>query len=284
METPLPDRHSLVMHGSNAWQRRRTHAWVTDALARGDKVLHRAVDAGASLGALGESARRSGQLEVLDAHRCHEQTDGRHWALRQLHEELIDQALADGYPGVLLTLDEYAMAVMAPEAAERLAYEHDLERITAPAGVRALCCYDVRVEQPDLLDAVAGVHHRCVEDILWSAHVRDDRMFVRGEIDAHNGGRFGATLRVAAAHGVGTVDLAGVTVLSAVGVRAFDGAVDLVQRRGGRLRLVNMSPTVHRALTLLRFADDHRVELVARPEGAAAEPAPVAWPPPSHPS
>ncbi len=265
MDAPLPEQHSLVMYQSSARQREHTVSWMAEALTRGDKVLHRAVDVDApldELGAAGAAARESGQLEILDARMCHEQTDGRHWALRELHEELLDRAHADGYAGVLLTADEHALRVLAPEPAERLAFEHDLERLTTRFGVRALCCYDLRVEQTDLLQAVAGVHFRSVADVQWSARLSDGRLLVRGAIDADNAGRFGAALRVAATHDVRTVDLAEVTVVSAAGIRAFDDAVDLLRRRARRLRLVNLSPAVNRALTLLRGAGDDQVELV----------------------
>jgi anti-anti-sigma regulatory factor len=255
------------MHRSNAWQRSRVVSWVADALARGDKVLHRSADPAPrfdELGEAGQAARESGQLEIIDAARCQLETDGLHWALRELHENLVHAAFDSGYPGVVLTADAHALHVLAPEPAERLAHEHDLDRLTALPGVRALCCYDLRVEQPDVLEAVAGVHHRSVEDVLWSARLGPgDTLLVRGEIDADNAGRFAAALGVAAGHGVHTVDLAETVVLSSAGVRAFDGALDIVRRHGDRLRLVNVSQAVHQSLTVLPFADEHSVELVA---------------------
>lgn len=252
VELGLPDRHSLVMYQSSTSPRSRTAACVVTALARGEKVLHRAVDAAALLDDLGETGRaafESGQLEIVDAHRCHQETDGLHWALRQLHEDLIRAAFDGGRLGVVLTADEQAPRVMTPEPAERLAFEHDLERLTALAGVHTLCCYDLRIEQPDLVDAAAGLHFRGVDDVRWSARLDGDRLLVRGEIDADNSGRFGATLRGAAARGVHVVDLAGLSVLSAAGIRAFDGAADLLHRRAERLRLVNVPPTIRRTLT-----------------------------------
>ena len=270
MDAPSLEQHSLLMYQSSARQRSRTMSWMAEALTRGDKIFYRAADVAApldELGAAGNAARESGQLEVLDAQRCHEQTDGRHWALRELHEELLDRAHAEGYAGVLLAADEKALRVLTPEPAERLAFELDVERLTSRFGVRALCCYDLRVEQPDLLQAVAGVHFRSVEDVRWSARLTGERtLLLSGEIDADNAARFGAALRAAAAHDVRTVDLAQVTVMSAAGIRAFDDAVDLLRRREHRLRLVNMSPSVRRALTVLGIADEDRVDLVAAPE------------------
>jgi len=266
-----PERHCLVLYRTSARQQGRTTRWITDALARGEKVLHRVVDpeAWVDLEPSSRAARDSGQLELVDAREVHEETGGRHWALRELHRVLVREARRAGYPGVLLTADEHAMAVIAPEPAERLAHEHDLTRLTADPGVRALCCYDLRVEQPDLLDAVVGAHYRGVDDVLWSAGFRagDDGgvLLVRGEIDAGNAGRFGAALRAAVTHGVQAVDLSEVSVLSAAGIRAFDGAVDLLRRKGERLRLVNLSDTVRRVLTMLRVPDDGELELVTTP-------------------
>lgn len=253
-----------MLYQSRTRLRKWTAVLVADALAGRDKVLHRASDPAPllrELGSAGATARASGQLDVIDPHRCHEQTDGLHWALRQLHEDMIRKAFDEGYPGVVLTADEHALRVMTPEPAERLAHEHDLERLTLLPGVRALCGYDLDGEQPDLLDAVAGLHYRGIDDALWSARLSGDRLLVRGEIDADNAGRFAAALRGAASHGVHTVDLAEVTVLSAAGVRAFDAAVELLRRRDERLRLVNGSPAINRALALLRVANDHRIEL-----------------------
>jgi anti-anti-sigma regulatory factor len=266
------ERHSLVMYQSSAEQRGRTMSWIAEALTRGDKVLYRAADVTAAHDEFDTAARESGQLEILDAGRSHEQTDGRHWALRELHEELLDRAHHDGYPGVLLAGDGQALHVLAPEPAERLAFEHDLERLTERSGVRALCCYDLRVEQPDLLAAAAGVHFRGVEDVGWSARLTGEHtLLVSGEIDADNAGRFGAALRGAAGHDVHTVDLAGVTLVSAAGIRAFDDAVDLLHRREQRLRLVNVSPPVDRALAVLLVADERRIDLVATAADAARD-------------
>ena len=259
-----PEPHSLVMYQSSAAQRRVTLYWVAEMLARGGKVLYRAADVATpldELGAAGAAARDSGRLEIVDARRCHEQTDGRHWALRELHEDLLDRAHRDGYSDVLLAGDELALRVLAPEPAERLAFEHDLERLTHRFGVRALCCYDLRAEQTDLLQAAAGVHFRSVEDVGWAARLTGDRtLLVSGEIDADNAGRFGAALRGAATHDVHTVDLTEVTLVSAAGIRAFDDAADLLARRDHRLRLVNMSPAVARALTALGVTDGRPVE------------------------
>ena len=269
MDVLLPTRHSMVIHQSNAWQRSQTVAWMADALSRGDKVLHRAVDDAmlAGLGSVAGTALDTGQLELVDAHQCHEETDGRHERLRDLHIDLIARARADGYPGVLLTADDLAPRLLTPDPVERLAHERDLEWLTSEPGVRVLCCYDVRVEHPELLDAVAGVHYRSVDDILWSARCAEGRLLVRGEIDADNAGRFGAVLTAAVADGVTTADLAEVTILSAAGSRAFETAVDVLRDRAERLRLVNASPTLYRALTLLRLGGDG-LDLVARTESA----------------
>lgn len=270
-ESPEPDRHALLTYRSQVSQRERTLAWIKDSLARGDKVVYRAVPpAGLAdeLGAVGRTASKTGQLEIVDAQRSFLETDGGHRSLRELHENLVRAAFDDGYRAVALAADAGALRVMAPEPAERLAHEHDLERLASLAGVRILCCHDLRAEQPDVLEALAGLHFRWTDDVLWSARLSGGRLLVRGEIDADNAGRFGATLRGAVAHGVRTVDLGGVTVFSASALRVFDDTVALIQNLDERLRLVNLRPTVHQVISTLRLTGEQAFEVV---EGAVTD-------------
>jgi anti-anti-sigma regulatory factor len=251
MDTLSPERHALVLHRSSAWQHSRIMAWVTDALARGDKVLHRSADPAALLDALGrdgQAALAAGRLEIVDAHRSHTETDGLHRALSDLHEEQVRAAFDAGFSTVLLTADDEALRVMLPEPAELLEYENDLDRLAAMPGVRVLCCYDLRTERDDVLESTAATHYRSVDDTHWSARLSGDRLLLRGEIDVDNAGRVSAVLRAAAARGIQAVDLSEVTVLSAAGVRAFDDAVAVLRPGGDRLLLAGPSPTVRNAL------------------------------------
>ena len=260
------------MYQTDAARRSRTSASVAEALSRGDKVFHRDTSAAELVDDLGETARaalESRALELVDPHTCFQKTDGLHWALRQLFEEMIQAAFDGGHQRVVLTHGARALQVMSPEPAERLAFEHDVDRLTALPGVRALCCYDLQTEQTDVLEAVAGLHHRDVEDGLWSVRLLGNRLLVHGEIDADNAGRFGAVLRVAASHGVSVVDMTGVSVLSAAGLHVFEGAADLLRRRGERLLMVGTSPTVHRALAAVSVVAAGWVDLepASEPEG-----------------
>lgn len=261
----MPGRHALVLHQSSLRHRECAIAWVTGALARGAKVLHRAAEPGRLVRDLGEAAgtaAESGQLEIVAAHTAHTMTDGVPRALHQMFEDLVGRAMGDGYREVVLTADEDAVRIMVPEAGDRVAHEHDLDRLATLPGVGVCCSYDLRVEQPDVVESVVGVHFGCVDDILWSARLQDDRLVVRGEIDVSNAIRFGSALSAAAAHGVRTVDLGGVTALSAAGARAFEVTADFLGKRGERLRLTNMSPPVRRAVAALIAPGDRVVDVV----------------------
>jgi anti-anti-sigma regulatory factor len=267
MDVGTPGRHALVLHQSNLRQREKTVAWVTDALSRGAKVLHQAADPDRLVHDLGEAAgtaEDSGQLEIVDAHRAHTMTDGVPRALHQMFEDLVSRAYDDGYRAVVLTADEDAVRVMVPEAGDRVAHEHGLDRLATLSGVSVFCSYDLRAEQPDVVEAVVGVHHRFVDDVLWSGRLAGDRLLVRGEIDVSNAVRLGAALSAAAAHGVRTVDLGGVTVLSAAGARAFEVTADFLRKRGERLTLAGMSPTIRLAAAALLVAGEQVVD-VAEP-------------------
>ncbi|HEY7593887.1 MAG TPA: MEDS domain-containing protein [Actinophytocola sp.] len=265
MDDGSPARHALVLHQSSLRHRENTVAWVVDALSRGDKVLHRAADPNRLVDAIGEvagTAEDSGQLEIVDAHRARTMTDGLPRALHQMFEDLVGRAFDDGYREIVLTADEEAERIMVPEAGDRVAHEHDLDRLAMQPGVHVLCSYDLRVEQPDVVEAVVGVHHRCVDDVLWSARLSGERLLVRGEIDLSNAVRFGSALSAAAAHGVRTVDLREVTVLSAAGTRAFEVTAGFLRERGERLTLANMSPKVRLAAATLLVAGEQVVDVV----------------------
>ncbi|MFE9693802.1 STAS domain-containing protein [Micromonospora sp. NPDC005806] len=93
-----------------------------------------------------------------------------------------------------------------------------------------------------------------------------------GEIDIATVGSFRAALWAAPARPVLRVDLSGVRVLSAAGVRALVAAHLRVRSRGGELVLLDPDPVVAR---VLRATGLHRVvRIVARPG-----PAPAAWTP-----
>jgi hypothetical protein len=79
----VPSHHPFLVHQSPQRERQRTGAWITDALAYGDKVLvkHR-LSARAQQSVLDHltgaamAALQSGQLQIIDAQQCYTDTGG----------------------------------------------------------------------------------------------------------------------------------------------------------------------------------------------------------------
>ena len=101
-----------------------------------------------------------------------------------------------------------------------------------------------------------------------------------GEVDIATVGAFRAALWAAPARPVLRLDLSGVRLLSAAGVRALVAAHLRVRARGGELVLVDPTPVVAR---VLRVTGLHRVIPVpavaadGRGRAAARRPRPTAW-------
>jgi anti-anti-sigma factor len=144
--------------------------------------------------------------------------------------------------------------------------EHDIDRLVADQGVRALCRYPVR-EGGGVLHEILRLHCRDVIDDLWQATVVADSLPVRGEIEASNVDRFDMVVRAALTAGASTVDLSGVEFFSAAAVRALFGAADLLQQRGRPLVLLDPQISHVKALAL-EFLGEHRaVELIGKKSG-----------------
>jgi hypothetical protein len=107
-------------------------------------------------------------LQIIDAKQCYADTGGDPQALFEWHVAQVHQACEQGYPGVSMTGDGAALHVIVPDAERLVTHERDLDRLTAEAGIRALCRYDRRVEQPELLTQLAGVHYHSMHDVIWS--------------------------------------------------------------------------------------------------------------------
>ncbi|MEH0936406.1 anti-sigma factor antagonist [Micromonospora psammae] len=104
---------------------------------------------------------------------------------------------------------------------------------------------------------------QCGDRLRVRLDVGDDAVEVRvaGEIDVASVGALRVALWAAPARPVLRLDLSGVRVLSAAGVRAVVAAHLRVRARGGELVLVDPDPTVAR---VLRATGLHRVIPVVR--------------------
>lgn len=83
------------------------------------------------------------------------------------------------------------------------------------------------------------------------------RVEVHGEIDAHSAGELDEGLSgiVLAGETNVVLDLVGVDFMDSTGMRAVVAAQKMVADRDGTLELVNVSPTVHRALAYAGLVD-----------------------------
>ncbi len=268
------------MHTIVVFARRSRHdavlgAWLADAVERGEKVLVlRAPGEDASvldpsLAAVGfdpSGVVGSGQVEVLDSARWRAESGGRAERLYELYLDQVRRAGRDGFPGVAMTGDERALRLLVRDDVELIAHEHDIDRLVADQGVRALCRYPVR-EGGGVLHEILRLHCREVVDDLWQATVVADRLLVRGEIEASNVDRFDVVVRAAVTAGASTVDLSAVEFFSAAAVRVLFAAADLLQRRGRPLVLLDPQVSHVKALAL-EFLGEHRaVELIGKKSG-----------------
>lgn len=265
----VASHHPLLVHRSLERERQQTGAWITDALAHGDKVLikHRFATR-AEQSTLDEltgtvmAARQSGQLRIIDAEQCYTETCGDPQALYEWHVAQVQQAREQGYSGVSMTGDGAALHVIVPDAEQLVAHERDLDRLTAEAGVRTLCRYDQRIEQPELLTQLAGVHYHSVHDVIWSTEQCIDRLVVRGEIDISNAERFVAVLCAAVADSLRVVDLAEVQFLSVAGSTALAHVAQWLREHGDQLVLVNVPSVVMCVFSALDFVARTGAEVI----------------------
>lgn len=263
--------HPLMIYRSEQQQRSQAARWIAEALSQGDKVFykHNFTDTSSDPAAqwlaeagIDPAVLESGQLELVDAERLHADTGGWHRALRDDHVERVQRAYREGYPQVAFTGDGAALHTIAPRAAELVAHERDLDRLTHDFRVRALCRYHSEREDLGLLTQMLDLHHRSVEDGLWGALRNAGRLIVSGEIDINNADRFATVLHSAVADGARKVDLAAVTLLSAAGVAILTEVADVLHEAGERLAVVGASPTTVRVLSLLGVVDHPGLDLV----------------------
>jgi anti-anti-sigma factor len=266
----VASHHPLLVYESPERERQRTEAWITDALAHGEKVLVKHwFSARAQRWALDEltgaamTARQRGQLEIIDAEQCHTDTGGDPQALFEWHVAQVQRAREQGYPGVSMTADGTALHVIVPDAEQLVSHERDLDRLTAEAGVRALCRYDRRIERPALLTQLAGVHYHSVHDAIWSTEERIGRLVVRGEIGISNAERFAAVLHAAVADSLRIVDLAEVRFMSVAASAALARVAEWLREHDDQLVLVNVSPVVMRMFSALDFVARAGAEVIA---------------------
>jgi anti-anti-sigma regulatory factor len=267
--------HTIVVFARRSRHEAVLGAWLADAVGRGEKVLVlRAPGEDVSvldhsLAAVGldlNGVVASGQLEVLGSARWRAESGGRAERLYELYLGQVRRADRDGFPGVAMTGDERGFRALVRDDVELVAHEHDIDRLVADQGVRALCRYPVR-DGGDVLHQILQLHYRDVVDDLWQATVIANRLLVQGEIEASNVERFDMVVRAAVTAGASTVDLSGAEFFCAAAVRALFGAADLLQQRGRSLVLLDPQVSHVKVLALEFLAEHPAVELIGKKSG-----------------
>lgn len=242
-------------------------AWIAGAVRRGEKVLYElapgedadTVLRSASRDGLGTDAVASGQLEIVDPAGLRAESSGRADGLHAVHRSRLDRARDEGWAGLAVTSAGDVLSAVAPD--EPIVLVHD--RSIAPLvgqGMSALCRFSVH-ESPCVLDPLLSTH-RDVDDEIWGATLVDDRLRVRGEIDASDVERVRPVLHGAVAAGVRAVDLAELRFCSAAGMRSFVDIAEGLAERGDKLVVHDPSPIMMEQFTLFDLTEHPGVRMV----------------------
>ena len=268
---PGTSPHTMLVYSSTRRDDVAVTTWIGAALERGEKVFLRHAPAEDRrvmrlLDDSGLAVREPGPVELMDAAAVGRRCRGRRVPLRELHVELADQAVRDGYTGMAMVSNAAANAVLTADRQELVGHEQDLDRLAAEGRLRALCRYHPRTEEA-LLPGMLALHHRDVDDDIWAASVDGGQLRLRGEIDASNADRVAHVLDAGLAEGVRVVSLAELQFCAVAGVRVFLAAADRLASRDGELVLVDVDPLVARNFAIT--AGDGRRGLRLVPRGPA---------------
>jgi len=239
-------------------------AWVSDALGRGEKVLHKHApneDAHAvlrrSLASAGADPGlvTSGRVELLDTARV--QAELRRGTLFDLHLEQARRAARDGFTGLAISTDAGALTRQTDDDGVLSVHEDHLGRLLDEPGVRVrlLCSYPPRLGATTF-DHMLRSHHREVEDDLWSAVMSGDRLLISGEIDVSNADRFACVLEAAVDDGLRVLDVSGLRFCALAGARALATAAATLHRRGERLVLADADAGLRQLLSITGILDE----------------------------
>jgi anti-anti-sigma factor len=250
--TWLRGPHTALIHRTRRGEQARVAAWVSTALSAGSRIFYKHADPDATArhwldAVLGSEVMLSGRVALIDAARCHADTDGRPAALRTWHLELVERTLREGHPSVAIVCDGRALRTIAPDPATMLTHEKDLTRLAATMPLILLCRYDTATETPAILPDLMGVH-TALEDLTFAARRHAGTLSVAGEIDLGNADRFAAVLRAALEENIRIIDLAGLTFLAAAGLHVIETALRQLGSAGRTVTVHGAAPGVRRVL------------------------------------
>ncbi|HEX7300812.1 MAG TPA: MEDS domain-containing protein, partial [Solirubrobacteraceae bacterium] len=250
-------------------------AFVTDALARGHKVLYLcdAEDADTLAGRLAsdhhfDDALASGQLELRSARGA--DTPGGAFDTEQMLATVREEharALADGYPALSVTGEmSWALEGGPAQSSELAQYEDRLAELMAPDSLVLMCQYDHVRFARGTLSEVAATHPIDVAPELGAinratglaaAHVvSDDTLRLAGELDFVSADAVVGVLD-AHFHGELRYDLADLRYVDVAGMRALRG------RKGQRVSISAASEPVRQLFALMAWDTDDGIDLVS---------------------
>jgi anti-anti-sigma factor len=240
-------------------------AWVLDGLARDEKVVYVHEDdayeddeAGELLSLVGEhdptagSAVSDGRIEVVP--------------LREVYrpggsEQLVDRALAEGFPAVRVSADlSAAFELFGRPGVEEV--ERGLDELSHHRPLSALCRISETTctTKPALLGGhVDGICACSLAIVAVAGGVR-----LSGEVDFVNEELFAAILSsLAPVGGRFQLDLEKLHFLSVGGARALVQATEAYRQHGGRVVLAKMSPVVRKVMEVCGYGELFELEASA---------------------
>ncbi|WP_158071238.1 MEDS domain-containing protein [Streptomyces sp. CB00455] len=271
----------------DAEQRRVVTAYLSQGLARGERVLYFAdrqdpatvLDWLRSAGARPEAAQASGQLRVLTAGAGYFPSgrfEGEPMVVTLRRE--VQESLQAGYTGFRVS-GEMSWSLRGVPGTEQLSwYEREVTELFAGQPASALCQYDARLFDPEQLDTFERCHRGTVEaDPLYEdALLRivpsflEGRRTVRvvGTVDYRTTGALAEALdTVLGWTGDVRVDMGALEFIDLAGLRALADSAGRFEP-GRHLRVEGLAPLMCQVISVAGF--DQQPGLVVIPAGGPA--------------
>lgn len=262
------DGHLLLLHQTEPERQVELAAWVRRGLQRDEKVLYTQLDdeppARSILTLLtnqgvniGDAIRRK-QFELLPIREFYP-SDGQ--------QQLIENALSDGYRAVRVSAEAEAALSILPKAVHN-DIERKMDEICRTYPVSALCQYDRAMLTDERLHEVASTHVSGVRASQLHMGRQADALVLAGELDAATSDLLAAVLRAAGAQARATLrlDLTRVTFLSVVAARALVEGTQAFRDGGGHVLLFDPPSDIEWFIRALGVDQRVRIELVGRVE------------------
>jgi anti-anti-sigma factor len=253
----------LLLHGSEPERLSSLAAWIYRGLDRGDKVVYAELPRAAGESVLDvpdgpgghfAAAVADGRLAALPLERFYPQGD---------QEEIVEQALAEGFPSVRLAA-EFSAAWGTESLSAHLDIERTVDRLCRNRSVSALCQYEHSTTDRTMLRELVAVHQDRLRASALSMAASSHGLVLDGEIDRGNADVFAIVVHLASAFEVGTVrlDLAALEFMDVAACRELLYASRAFRQAGGRVVLVAPRAPVDLTLRLLGVDQVAGIDLI----------------------